>query len=105
MFKWRPVPSSSPARWVRRGMTSIRQQNASVPCGAVRIHRLSGGVGPSPRPRRASPPRGGGGGGGPLVGGARAGGPVVLDPRSRCARGEHELVGQPPAVRGEEHGL
>ena len=54
MLRCTPVPSSSPARCVRRGTTSIRQQKWSAPRGAVRTHRFSGGLAPSRRARRPS---------------------------------------------------
>ena len=77
----RRVPSSSPARWVRRGTMSIRQQKWSAPRGAVRTQRLSGGRraerAPQPRERVVQ-----------QRGAERA---VVLEAGARAARGEHEL--------------
>ena len=88
-----PAPSSSPARWVRRGRMSIRQQNESAPWGAVRIHRFSGGEAPSRRRRRSSA----------SCSSAGAGGPVVLVAGAAAARDEHELERQPRGVGGEQH--
>ena len=41
-----PVPSSNPARIVRRGTMSMCQENSSAPLGAVRIQRLNWGSAP-----------------------------------------------------------
>ena len=89
------MPSSSPARWVSRGTMSIRQQKWSAPRGAVRTQRLSGGelAEPAPQPReRVVQERG-------------AERPVVLEPRARAARGEHELEREPRRVRRHQDRL
>ena len=74
--------------WVRRGTMSIRQQKWSVPRGAVRIQRFSGGLAPMRRARR--PQR--------VVQEGGAGRAVVVEARAGPARGEHELVGKARAV-------
>ncbi len=55
MLRLSSVDSSRPARCVRRGITSIRQQKSSAPRGAVRTHRFSGGLEPRWRARRRRP--------------------------------------------------
>ena len=91
--RFRPVPSSSPARWVSRGRMSIRQQNVSAPRGAVRIQRFSGGEAPSRRRRRSSA----------SCSSAGAGRAVVLEARLRAPRDEHELEREPRRVGRHQH--
>ena len=89
------VDSSSPARWVRRGATSMRQQKCSAPRGAVRTHIFRGGEEPKWRASRVSP----------SCNSAEPSGPVVLEAHARHARREHQLEGQARAVGRHQHGL
>ena len=65
----------------RRGTMSIRQQKRSAPRGAVRTHRLSGGLAPKLRAQQAQA----------AVQERGAGRAVVLEALAAAARGEHEL--------------
>ena len=95
MFRWRPAPSSSPARWVRRGTTSIRQQKYCAPRGAVRTQRFSGGRPPSARSSRPS-----------VACSSRARQrPAVLEPRARRARDDLQLERHARGERADRHRL
>ncbi len=95
MFRFSPVESSRPARWVRRGAMSMRQQNCSTPRGAVRTHRFRGGLEPSRRASRVSP----------SCSSEAPVGPSVSKRALRAARGEHQLEGQARGVGREQHRL
>lgn len=55
MFRFTPLESSNPARWVSLGATSMRQQKCSAPRGAVLTHMFSGGLDPKWRFKRERP--------------------------------------------------
>ena len=95
MLRFTPVESSRPARCVRRGITSMRQQKRSAPRGAVRTQRFSGGLAPRWRARRCRP----------SCSSAAPVGPLVLEARARAARGEHQLEGHARGVGREQHRL
>ena len=95
MQRFTPVPSSSPARCVRRGWISIRQQKCSAPLGAVRTHRFSGGLAPSRARRRRSA----------SCSSAAPVGPSSSKRARGAPRREHEVERDARGVGRHQHGL